>query len=63
MLQVYIVWVPCKWIQEIGYKEIQECEVEFFNMLKDKGLFDIEELKLIGDPIPRSVYTFVVDPN
>ena len=52
-----------KWIQEIGYKEIQECEAEFFNMLKDKGLFDIEELKLIGDPYPRSVYTFVVDPE
>lgn len=60
---VHSMGAAAKWIQEIGYKEIQECEAEFFNMLKDKGLFDIEELKLIGDPYPRSVYTFVVDPE
>ena len=32
-------------------------------MLKDKGLFDIEQLQLIGDAYPRSVYSFVVDPD
>ena len=46
---------------EVGYKEIQENEAEFYYMLQDKGLFDIEELELIGDPYPRSVYSFVVD--
>ena len=28
--------------KEVTYKDIQECEAEFFNMLKEKGLFDIE---------------------
>ena len=50
-----------KWIKEVTYKDIQECEAEFFNMLKEKGLFEIEELKLIGNIMSRSVYTFTID--
>ena len=60
---VHSIGAAAKWIQEIGYKEIQECEAEFFNMLKDKGLFKIKQLKLIGDAYPRSVFSFVVDPE
>lgn len=56
---VHAIGAAAKWIQDIGYKDIQECEADFFNMLNDKGLFDIEQLKLIGDIGPRSVYSFV----
>ena len=47
-------------IDEITYDEIHECETEFFNMVKDKGLFDIEPLELIGPIAPRSVFSFRV---
>jgi len=60
---VHSIGAAAKWIQEIGYKDIQECEAEFFNMLEDKGLFEIEQLKLIGSQTPRSVYSFVTDIN
>jgi|TARA_B110000444_G_scaffold231229_1_gene239035 cysteine desulfurase/selenocysteine lyase len=60
---VHSMGAAADWIMEVGYKEIQENEAEFFYMLQDKGLFEIEELKLIGDPYPRSVYSFVVDPE
>jgi cysteine desulfurase/selenocysteine lyase len=60
---VHSIGAAAKWIQEIGYKDIQECEAEFFNMLDDKGLFKIKELKLIGPIAPRSVYSFVTEFN
>jgi len=58
---VHSLGAAAKWIKEVTYKDIQECEAEFFNMLNEKGLFDIEELKLIGPIQPRSVYTFTME--
>jgi|TARA_B110000305_G_scaffold199123_1_gene225602 selenocysteine lyase/cysteine desulfurase len=58
---VHSVGAAAKWISEIGYKTIQENEAEFFNMVRDKGLFDIPGLKLIGHMGPRSVYSFVTE--
>ena len=58
---VHSLGAAAKWIKEVTYKDIQECEAEFFNMLKEKGLFDIQEIQLIGDIQPRSVYTFTVE--
>jgi len=58
---VHSIGAAAKWINEIGYKTIQENEAEFFNMLRDKGLFEIEGLKLIGPLGPRSVYSFVTE--
>lgn len=60
---IHSIGAAAKWMQEIGYKDIQECEAEFFNMLDDKGLFNIPELKLIGPVAPRSVYSFVTEFN
>lgn len=57
---VHSLGAAAKWINEIGYKTIQENEAEFFNMLRDKGLFDIEGMKLIGPMGPRSVYSFII---
>ena len=57
---VHSIGAAAKWIQEIGYKDIQECEAEFFNMLFDKGLFDIKHMKVIGPVEPRSVYSFIL---
>jgi cysteine desulfurase / selenocysteine lyase len=58
---VHSLGAAAKWISEIGYKIIQENEAEFFNMLRDKGLFEINGLRLIGHMGPRSVYSFVTD--
>tara|TARA_B110000977_G_scaffold201601_1_gene297164 strand:+ start:4819 stop:6039 length:1221 start_codon:yes stop_codon:yes gene_type:complete len=58
---VHAIGAAAKWIKEVTYKDIQECEAEFFNMLQEKGLFAIEEMKLIGNIAPRSVYTFTFD--
>ena len=54
---VHSLGAAAKWIQEITYDEIHECETEFYNMLKDKGLFEIEQMELIGPIAPRSVYS------
>jgi cysteine desulfurase/selenocysteine lyase len=56
---VHSLGAAAEWIQEVSYKDIQECEAEFFNMIHEKGLFSIEEMQLIGPIQPRSVYTFV----
>ena len=58
---VHSLGAAAKWINEIGYKTIQENEAEFFNMLRDKGLFEIEGLILIGPVGPRSVYSFITE--
>jgi cysteine desulfurase/selenocysteine lyase len=58
---VHSLGAAAKWINEIGYKTIQENEAEFFNMLRDKGLFEIESLRLIGPVEPRSVYSFITE--
>lgn len=58
---VHSLGAAAEWIKEVSYKDIQECEAEFFNMLKEKGLFSIQEIQLIGPIQPRSVYTFVSD--
>ena len=57
---VHSLGAAAKWIQDITYNEIHECEKEFFNMLKDKGLFEIEQMELIGPIKPNSVYSFKV---
>lgn len=58
---VHSLGAAAKWINDIGYKTIQENEAEFFNMLRDKGLFEIEGLRLIGHVGPRSVYSFITE--
>jgi len=58
---VHSLGAAAKWINESGYKTIQENEAEFFNMLRDKGLFEIEGLRLIGHVGPRSVYSFITE--
>lgn len=58
---VHSLGAAAKWIKDVTYKTIQECEAEFFNMLHEKGLFAIEQLNLIGDIGPRSVYSFTCE--
>ncbi len=60
---VHSIGAAAKWIKEVTYKDIQECEAEFFNMVNEKGLFSIEGLNLIGPVGPRSVYTFTLEDN
>lgn len=57
---VHSMGAAAQWIQDTTYKTIAECEKEFFTMLKEKGLFDIDDMKLIGPKTFRSVYSFVL---
>ena len=57
---VHSIGAAAQWIQDTTYKTIAECEKEFYNMLKEKGLFDIKDMKLIGPKTFRSVYSFVL---
>ena len=55
---VHSIGAAAEWILSTSYKEIAECEAQFFMMLEDKGLFDIEKLTLLGNLSPRSIYSF-----
>lgn len=57
---VHSIGAAAKWIKDTTYKTIAECEAEFYNMVEEKGLFEIEELELLGAKSPRSVYSFKI---